>query len=266
MTGRKIFATSLAIAAAGLLVSTGLEYSQAQTDRPKPVPRIHTGMTARGFHKKLTTDIRGQYLLFLPENYLEESEKKFPLIVFLHGSGERGTRIGHVEKLGLPKVAPQREGFPFIMLAPQCPRDHWWEDAEITQMVMGMLDEVSRKYRVDPERVYLTGLSMGGFGTWEIATEFPERFAAIAPVCGGGNIYRVKRLKDVPARIYHGEKDTTVPVFFARQMAKALKKVGGKAQLVVFEDVGHNAWEKAYADDGLYEWLLKHSKKQEAEE
>jgi len=133
------------------------------------------------------------YLLFLPDKYNEE-KKDWPLILFLHGSGERGSVIDSVKKHGPPKIVEQVPDFPFIVLSPQCPKEQQWSN----DILIPLLDEIVKKYRVDEKRIYLTGLSMGGFGTWALAIQYPHRFAAIAPICGGGDTSKVCVLKNVP--------------------------------------------------------------------
>jgi predicted peptidase len=230
--------------------------SPAAEPAEKTLPR-QTGQHGHTFRGKSETDLAGRYLLFIPEQYGQE-DMSWPLIVFLHGSGERGNNLNAVKKLGVPKEAPGQPGFPFLVLSPQCPKDKWWSDVDITLTVMGMIDEVVENYDVDPGRIYLTGLSMGGFGTWDLAQKYPDKFAAIAPVCGWGNVYMQDRLKNVPAWVFHGAKDPNVPLGFAKQMAGALKSLGGDAQLSVYPGMGHNIWTVTYRNPKLYEWFLSH--------
>src|SRR3954468_18724703 len=187
--------------------------------------------------KQITISVKADYLLYLPKDYGKDPAKKWPVIVFLHGSGERGTDVNLVKLHGPPKVAEKKE-LPFIVVSPQCPPNEWWQP----RVVMTLLDEVLAKYQSDPDRVYLTGLSMGGFGTWSTAQEFPDRFAAIAPVCGGGNPYLGRRLKNVPTWIFHGQKDQSVPVQASIDMNASLKQVGGDVKLTVYPDLGHDCW------------------------
>ncbi|MCD4825009.1 MAG: prolyl oligopeptidase family serine peptidase [Phycisphaerae bacterium] len=242
---------------AGVVVVAIFAIEALCQENPGVKTRIRTGQSGHKFEKKVTKTIKGQYLLFLPEHY-GKNGAKCPLILFLHGSGERGSNLSLVKKLGPPKVAPNQKGFPFIVLSPQCPAGKWWTDADIVQMVMTMLDDICDKYLVDRDRIYLTGLSMGGFGTWALAQQYPNRFAAIAPVCGGGNPYLAKRIKHIPVRIYHGAKDKNVPLHFAKQMAAVLKQIGGTVQLFVFPTRGHNVWTPTYSNGKLYEWFLQH--------
>jgi len=203
--------------------------------------------------KKQTGNLRSDYYLHLPASYGSDRQKKWPLILFLHGSGERGYDINEVKANGLPHNLDDQPDFPFIVVAPQCPPDEWWSAFELNDL----LDRVEAKYRVDTDRVYLTGLSMGGFGSWDLAIESPERFAAVAPVCGGGDPADVARIKDIPVWVFHGAKDQTVPIRRSQEMVDALKKAGGNVKFTIFPDAGHDSWTQAYAMPELYDWLLK---------
>ena len=135
---------------------------------------------AKSFEKEIKITVKLNYLLFLPEGY-ESGDKKWPLILFLHGAGESGSDVQRVKATGLPKLLDTKTDLPFVVVSPQSPRGGWNADT-----LNALLDDVLARYKIDPDRVYLTGLSMGGFGTWELGTAHPERFAAIAPICGGG--------------------------------------------------------------------------------
>ena len=228
---------------------------------PPMVRPVKTGvMTPQKIQKSLTIPVGGQYLLFLPKTY-GKTNKLFPLILFLHGSGECGTDLNLVKKHGVPRVAPLRKNFPFIVLAPQCPKGAWWTDTGMIIRVMAMLDEVCNKYNVDRSRIYLTGLSMGGFGTWALLEQFPNRFAAAAPVCGsGGNPYLAGRMRNVPIRIYHGEADKNVSIQNSVMMNGALKQAKANVKLITYPKMGHNIWNKVYISDDFYDWLLKQKK------
>lgn len=196
------------------------------------------------------------YLLFLPDKYNKE-KKDWPLILFLHGSGERGSVIDSVKKHGPPKIVEQVPDFPFIVLSPQCPKEQQWSN----DILIPLLDEIVKKYRVDEKRIYLTGLSMGGFGTWALAIQYPHRFAAIAPICGGGDTSKVCVLKNVPTWVFHGAKDQTVPISRSQEMVDALKKCGGKVRFTVYPDAGHDAWTKTYGNPEFYKWFLQIERK-----
>ena len=200
------------------------------------------------------------YLVYLPEDYGKE-RKSWPLMVFLHGAGERGNDLNLVKKHGPPKRVDQGENLPFIIISPQCPTEKWWPS--MGEHIMAMIDETSENYSVDENRIYLTGLSMGGYGTWTISSMYPERFAAIAPVCGGGQPYTARNLKNVPIWAFHGAQDRVVPLQRSQEMVDAVNKAGGNAKLTVYPQADHNSWTETYNNDKLYEWFLSHSKKQD---
>jgi predicted peptidase len=209
---------------------------------------------AQAFEKKITITVGGRYLLYLPKDYGKESGKKWPLVLFLHGAGERGDDLAKVKVHGPPKLAAAGKDFPFILVSPQCPEDAVWE----TQLLNALLDTVMEKYAVDADRVYCTGLSMGGFGTWALAAAFPERFAAIAPICGGGNPKHAERLKSLPIWAFHGAKDAIVPLRFSEEMVNALKAVGNtQVRLTVYPNAEHDSWTETYNNPAFYEWLLQ---------
>lgn len=219
-----------------------------------------TGQRARTFEKQVTVKLN--YLLFLPEGYAKDDGKKWPLILFLHGAGERGTDVSKVKIHGVPKIVEGKKDFPFIVLSPQCPEESWWESWKL----LALLDEIVSTYRVDTDRVYLTGLSMGGFGTWDLAMRAPRRFAAIAPICGGGNPVLTRAIKDIPVWVFHGDKDPVVPVAMSDAMVEALKKSGADVRYTRYEGVGHDAWTKTYENAELYDWFLSHRRGEKATE
>jgi predicted peptidase len=173
-------------------------------------------------------------------------------LLFLHGAGERGDNLDLVKRHGPPKLIEAGKEFPFIVVSPQCPADKWWEPIEL----VALLDAIGQKYKVDPDRVYVTGLSMGGFGTWHLAAYAPERLAAIAPICGGGEIYWAKRFAHLPVWAFHGAKDTGVPLERSQVMVDELKKLGGHPKFTIYPEAGHDAWTATYDNPQLYEWLL----------
>jgi len=221
--------------------------------------------TAQVLDRAISKRAKADYLLFLPEGYSARSSKRWPLILFLHGIGERGTDPWKVAVHGPPKVAERLTNFPFIVVSPQCPNGEWWSNEVLT----ALLDEVTAKYKVDSGRVYLTGLSMGGFGAWNLALAFPERFAAVAPICGGGNpylptAYNAKRkaaLKSLPFWVFHGDKDPAVALGESERMVDGLKKFGCDVKFTVYPGVGHDSWTQTYSNPALYEWFLEHERK-----
>jgi predicted peptidase len=204
----------------------------------------------KSFEGEVTIKVKLNYLLYLPEGY-EESQKAWPLVLFLHGAGESGNELAKVKVHGPPKLVEAGKSFPFIVVSPQSPGRGWRPEA-----LNALLDEVCEKYRVDPDRIYVTGLSMGGFGTWSLAASRPGRFAALAPICGGGNPRDASALKDIPVWVFHGAKDNVVPLSRSEEMVKALKDAGADVKFTVYDDAGHDSWTETYNNPGLYEWLL----------
>lgn len=191
-----------------------------------------------------------KYLLYLPPEYAQKDS--WPLLLFLHGAGERGENLERVKVHGPPKLIAAGKQFPFIVVSPQCPSDRWWQPEELT----ALLDEIVEKYKVDQDRIWVTGLSMGGFGTWSLAAATPERFAALVPICGGGDPIWAKRLNHIPIWVFHGAKDQVVPLDRSEKMVEALKQAGGTVKFTVYPEASHDSWTAAYNDPALYEWLL----------
>ncbi len=191
------------------------------------------------------------YLIYLPKDY--DGKKPMPLLLFLHGAGERGDDIELVKKHGPPKLIAQGKDFPFIVVSPQCPKGRFWDARSLNTL----LDNIEQHYAVDSSRIYVTGLSMGGFGTWALAAYAPERFAAIAPICGGGEKFWVRKLTHLPIWAFHGEKDSVVPPHRTTELVEQLKKLGGNVKLTLYPDAGHDSWTATYDNPELYEWLLK---------
>jgi predicted peptidase len=205
-----------------------------------------------------------KYVLFVPHDYKKGTPT--PTILFLHGAGEtKGGKKMPVEVGIGPDIKKREKSFPFITIIPQAPVRGWQAGGQSAKMALGILDQVEKEYTVDPKRVYLTGLSMGGFGTWSLAAEMPDKWAAIVPICGGvrGNTQKetAEKIKSIPTWVFHGDKDPAVPVQQSRDMVEAIKKAGGEPKYTEYPGVAHNSWEKAYDTDELYEWLLKQKKK-----
>jgi predicted peptidase len=213
------------------------------------------GQHSHAFNKTITKTLSCNYLLFLPEDYGRE-KKSWPLMLFLHGAGERGSDIEKVKVHGPPKIVQRKKDFPFIVVSPQCPEDEWWTDK--TEMLINLLDDIVARYDVDTERIYLTGLSMGGYGSWALASKYPDRFAAVVPICGGGDPILARTLKDVPIWAFHGAKDSVVPVEESKRLVEAVNARGGNAKLTIYPDANHDSWTETYNNPKLYEWLLEH--------
>ena len=197
------------------------------------------------------------YLQYLPADY--DSNKKYPLVLFLHGAGERGDDLDLVARHGFMEHIGKGREYPFICIAPQCPKEKYW--GCYTESLLAFLDYICETLPIDPERIYLTGLSMGGTGTWMLAMAAPERFAAIAPVCGSGIYWYGGMLVNTPIMIYHGDCDETVPIQNSIEMLYSVNKRGGKAEMKILHGVKHNAWDAAYAGDELTDWFLGHKLK-----
>ncbi|MBZ0317447.1 MAG: dienelactone hydrolase family protein [Anaerolineae bacterium] len=206
------------------------------------------------FVQEVTTRVTLYSLLHLPPTINDGSPH--PLLLFLHGSGERGTDITLVKKYGPPKIVETQPDFPFILVSPQCPADDQWvfHSADLRSL----LDEVCQRYPVDPARIYGTGLSMGGTGIWFMAAHYPDYFAAIAPVCGDGHLQLTQRLTRTPIWAFHGELDDVVLPERSQLLVGATKYLGGDAQLTLYPDLKHNSWDRTYANPDLYTWFLQH--------
>ncbi|MCX6327008.1 MAG: prolyl oligopeptidase family serine peptidase [Bacteroidia bacterium] len=195
------------------------------------------------------------YLLSLPDGYNNDTITKWPVILFLHGKGERGNDLEKVKTHGPPKLINAGEKMPFIVISPQVPDNQWWNP----DLIVLMLKDCVNKYRIDEDRVYLTGLSMGGMGTWAVAMKYPELFAALAPIAGAGNTSEAWGLRHTPVWIFHGEKDPLVAVNNARIMYQALIKYGN-VKLTIYPDAGHDSWSRTYTNPDLYTWFLSHKR------
>lgn len=203
--------------------------------------------------RRVTRTVSSRYLLYLPAAYRQNRRQRWPLLLFLHGAGERGSDLTQVKKHGPPKFLDERPDFPFIVVSPQCPAGEWWD----TTVLSALLDEIIAKYRVDEDRVYVTGLSMGGFGTWMLASCEPWRFAALVPICGGGNPLLAHKIKHLPIWVFHGAKDPVVPLARSEEMVAALRALGANVRFTVYPDAGHDSWTETYNNPALYDWLLQ---------
>ena len=210
-------------------------------------------LTADIFAVDLVTAVRLPYLLHLPAGV--ETRRDWPLIVFLHGSGERGDDLDLVRRQGLPKRLDEGFDLPAVVLSPQCPDGQVW--AQQYPAVMALVDAVMADVGVDPDRVLLTGLSLGGAGAVHLAATHPERFAALVPICGPWTFYYVTpRMARLPLWVFHGEDDPVVSVEDSRRLVAAVEALGGSARLTTYPGVAHDAWTRAYATDELFTWLL----------
>jgi predicted peptidase len=219
-------------------------------------PEASTGFLFKTFKQG---EASYNYTVYVPRNY--DSSKKYPLIMFLHGAGECGTDGTKQVAQGIgTAILWNAEKWPFIVVMPQKPvlRDPW---EKYDDVVMGMLDRAKKDYNVDTTRLYLTGLSQGGHGTWAIGTKHPSLWAAIAPICGYGNPEDyASALKDMPIWCFHGEADKSVSVEQSRAIVEAIKTAGGSPKLTTYPGVEHNSWDKAYREEKLYDWFLEHKR------
>lgn len=196
------------------------------------------------------------YLQYLPKDINEN--KKYPLVLFLHGAGERGDDLDLVAMHGFFEHIKHGKDYPFICIAPQCPNKKYW--GCFMESLKVFLDDMCYTLPVDENRIYLTGLSMGGTGTFMLAMANPDKFAAIAPICGSGIVWYAEALKEIPVFMWHGDCDEIVPISESVTMLSKINKCGGNAQLKILYGVGHNAWDYAFDGDELSDWLLSHKK------
>jgi len=223
----------------------------AEEATPPAAPPAQSRQSEEEFEREITVTARYKYLLALPAGY-EKGTERWPLMLFLHGAGESGADLAKVTAHGPPKlIAENTREFPCIVVSPQSPGRGWNPD-----YLGGLLDDLCERYRVDPDRIYLTGLSMGGYGTWMLAAAQPNRFAAIVPICGGGNPDDAAKIKDLPTWVFHGAQDRTVKLENSEKMVNALKDVGSDVKFTIYPEAGHDSWTETYANPELYTWLF----------
>lgn len=192
------------------------------------------------------------YLLYLPEGY-SLKDKEWPLLLFLHGSGERGADLELVKRHGPPKLIEEGKRFPFIVVSPQCPAGKRWS----VDTLMNFTNYLLSAYPVDKNRVYLTGLSMGGQGTWSFATAHPDIFAALLPICGRTEPGKAEALKEMPIWVFHGAKDDIISIKYSEDMVNALKKYDAPVKFTIYPEAGHDSWTETYSNQKVYKWLVK---------
>jgi len=216
-----------------------------------------------------------KYRWSAPEN--PEKGKTYPLVLFLHGAGERGGDNAAQLKHGVTPLleGAKKLGEPCFLIAPQCPADRWWAPISMQTMrlnaadqpnplleaVLALVDDTLKTQPVDAKRFYVTGLSMGGYATWDLLGRVPKRIAAAIPICGGGDPAQVAKFKDIPVWAFHGETDPTVPVKSTKDMIAALEQAGGKPKATYYPGVGHNSWTRAYDDPETIRWLFGQRRK-----
>lgn len=192
-----------------------------------------------------------EYVMCYPDCF--DRSRKHPVILCLHGAGTRGTDISLVKNYILLREAERVADFPFIIIAPQCSENTWFD---MWPTLKSLVKEIAALPYTDEARIYLTGNSMGGYAAWQLAMSMPEYFAAIAPICGGGMYWNAGRLINIPVWAFHGAQDGTVFPEESEKMVNAVNKAGGNAKLTVFPDAAHDAWTPAYSDPELYRWFL----------
>jgi len=246
---RIILSTSLAVTtvlATNLVAQTKMSVSHPADPAP--------GMQVE---QSLATSDGGAmpYLLYLPKNYGKRA-KKVPMMLFLHGRGESDGPLSIVTKWGPPRRLAAGEHMPYLVASPQCPRSSFWSKADQQRRLLELLEHITKTYQVDTDRIYLTGLSMGGYGTWRLAADHPTMFAAAAPICGAGDPKDGAKLTSIPIWAWHGEEDRTVPYARSVEMVEAIKAAGGKKiRFTSLAHIGHNSWQAAYQSGDLYSWL-----------
>ena len=194
------------------------------------------------------------YLLYLPKNY--DSAKKSQLILFLHGRGESYGPLSLVAKWGPPQFAARGDELPYVLVSPQCPGDDSWAKPTQQKRLIELLDHIVQTHSIDEDSMCLTGLSMGGYGSWRMAADHPGRFASVVPVCGGGDPGDAEKLKGLPIWVFHGDQDSAVPFQHSVDMVNAIKKAGGtKIRFTSLEHIGHNCWSATYATPELFQWV-----------
>ena len=221
-----------------------------------------------GFVKKTHKNADGTespYVVFVPHDY--DGTKEVPVILFLHGSGE--TKGGKQQPMDVgigSAIRKQEKTFPAVVVIPQSEKRTWRANSDDGKRAVAILDGVMKEYKIDAKRQYLTGLSMGGFGTWSLAAEYPDRWAAIAPICGGAGDAEAAekvaaKIKDIPCWNFHGDADRAVKVELSQTIIAALKKAGGKPKYTEYPGVEHNSWDKAYGEAEFFPWLLEQKRK-----
>lgn len=240
--------------------------SPAPTTQPASAPASKPGLPLPpNFLKKSLKQDNGKwrnYIVYLPPAYKADDARKWPILIFLHGSGERGEYAPAAITVGLgPYIARKRiNDFPFITVFPQA-NEMWWRGAQ-EEWVWKTLAAVQKEYRTDPDRVYLTGISMGGFGAWDLAIHHPDRLAAIVPICGGcEDLTLLCNLRGMPVHAFHGQQDQNVPIVRSRQIIQMIKDYRPRPKYTEYRELAHNCWDRAFDDPKLYDWLLEQKRR-----
>ncbi len=196
-----------------------------------------------------------RYLVRYPDNYAEGG--RYPTILFLHGEEHRGSDWKRLAQNDLFAAADELSGFPFAVVAPLCHENSW---VDLWEPLTALAEILPTRPYCDGSRLYALGVSMGGYGVWQLGMSLPHAFAALVPICGGGMAWNAARLRENPIRAYHGEEDPIGPAAEALHPAEAVNREGGQATITLYPDVGHEAWHRAYRDPELFPWLLSRRK------
>ena len=230
-----------------------------------PAQSTNRPLLADKLRWKVTSSGELSYLIYLPKDYSATNGQRWPLMLFLHGAGERGTDLQRAGIHGPLKLVREGREFPLIIIAPQCPEKELWQ----SEPLMQLLDRVTDKYAVDTKRIYLTGLSMGGYGAWSLGLRHPEKFAALVPICGGANAIdailgpgdKGAAFQSLPIWAFHGAKDDVVPLDESERIVNELKKRGVRdIKLTVYPEAKHDSWSETYQNPELHEWLARQSR------
>lgn len=209
------------------------------------------------FTTQKTRPMTFDYLLFTPDDI--QPDERLPMMVFLHGAGGRGSDLQAVKRHGPPRILSEGHSLRAVVLCPQCAEGDVW----YTQLheLKELIDYALTAYPVDPDRVSLTGISMGGYGTWAMGMAYPQLFSCIAPLCGGGMAWNAGQLRNVPVRAFHGDCDTVVEPQYSLQMVQAVNRCGGHAELTLYPGVDHDCWTYTYAQTDLLAWMIAQKRK-----
>jgi predicted peptidase len=204
--------------------------------------------------KAIQSDETYSHLIYLPAEY--KARQEWPVIFYLHGVGGQGDYLEILKAHGLPKLLDHRDDFPFLVVSPQCPSHEVWS----TELLSVLLRHVAEQYRIDNNRIYLTGIGTGAAAAWQWAAKEPEKFAALAPICGRGNPHEVCKLRDVPVWTFHGARDRIVPISETQSMVLALKLCGGNVAFTIYPEAEHDSWTQTYSNPQLYSWFLEQNR------
>ena len=246
---------ALFLSSAALVVQLAPDAYRLWRELPREGLQVFTSLIVRNVHGRCE---EVKYLVYYPEGYL--SKRPWPLLLYLHGSGQRGSDLNQLFGWGLPALIAKGKRVPMLVVSPQCRENRWWK----SQMLLKLLDHVERRLPIDRDRIYVCGESMGGNGTWALSAAAPERFAAAVPVCGWGRFEDAERLRDLPIWTFHGGKDDVVPIEKNQDMVDAVRKEGGHIRFTVFPELGHGITEEVFCED-LFTWLSQQRRRSSAD-